>query len=168
MIKNILCYLSAIALSGCATIMKDDSQPVAFSSEPDDAVVKLNSVARGKTPVTVMVKRSMSDTIISIEKDGYKTETFPLEKSLSAMTFGNIIFGGIIGIGVDAATGKNTDYIESVHVNLIPLTGSSSSIISTPPKSVNTDKLIEKRQLMLDYQNGNISAEEFLKLSKQN
>ena len=169
MCRIVLSILSAIMLSGCATIMKDDSQPVSFSSEPDNAVVKLNSIARGKTPVTIMVKRSMKDTIVSIEKHGYITETFPLEKTLSAMTFGNIIFGGIIGIGVDAATGKNTDYPDSVHVNLVPKTRNSGSPISNSAEPVDTYKLTEKkRQLMLDYQEGKISSEEFLKLSKQN
>lgn len=158
----------AIMFSGCATIMKDESQPVAFSSEPDGAVVKFNSVARGKTPVTIMVKRSMESTLVSIEKTGYKAETFPLEKSLSAMTFGNIIFGGIIGIGVDAATGANTNYTDSIHVNLIPIHGNRRSPENALAHVDETnDKKNERRNLMSDYQEGKISAEEYLELSKQ-
>jgi hypothetical protein len=33
-----------------------------------------------------------------------------VSSSLKAMTFGNIIFGGLIGIGVDAATGAACQY----------------------------------------------------------
>lgn len=157
---------SIVFLSGCATIMKDDSQPVAFSTEPDDATVKFNSVARGKTPVTLMVKRSMKETIVTIEKKGYRTETFPLEKSMSAMTFGNIIFGGIIGVGVDAATGKNTNYPDNVHINLVE-TFSTNDARTNEPVSVSSQRNSEtsvKRKLMLDYQNGVITADEYIKL----
>ncbi len=36
------------------------------------------------------------------------------------MTFGNILFGGIIGLAVDAASGAMHEYKPSVHVTLIP------------------------------------------------
>jgi len=148
--------------------MKDESQPVAFSSEPDGALVKLNSVARGKTPVTIMVKRSMNNTLVSIEKTGYKAETFPLEKSLSAMTFGNIIFGGLVGVGVDAITGANTNYTDGVHVVLIPIHGNRRSSENALVHVDETDdKKNERRNLMSDYREGKISAEEYLELSKQ-
>lgn len=114
--------LSAIFLSGCATITKDDSQPVAFSSDPQGATVIINNVPRGVTPTTIMVKRAMKTQMITLELEGYHTETFKLGKSVAGMTFGNIIFGGLIGVGVDVATGKATNYEESVHVKLIPTT----------------------------------------------
>ena len=112
----------ALFFSGCATITKDDSQPVAFSSDPQGATVLINNIARGVTPTTIMVKRAMSTQMISLELAGYHTESFKLEKSVSGMTFGNIIFGGLVGVGVDIATGKATNYEESVHVKLIPTT----------------------------------------------
>ena len=36
------------------------------------------------------------------------------------MTFGNILFGGIIGIAVDAASGAMHQYPDSVTITLIP------------------------------------------------
>lgn len=118
----ILSLSSLFIFSSCATIVKDDSQPVAFSSDPQDAIVRLNNMPVARTPSTVMVKRQNKAVMVSFEKEGYKTETFILEKSVASMTAGNIIFGGIIGIGVDAATGKGTNYIDSVHVILTPNT----------------------------------------------
>ena len=59
--------------------------------------------------------------MIRYELKGYRTETFRLGKSVSGMTFGNIIFGGLIGAGVDIASGKATNYEDSVHVKMIPL-----------------------------------------------
>ena len=111
-----------VIFSSCATIVKDDSQPVAFSSEPQDAIVRLNNMPLGRTPSTIMVKRQNKAVMVSLEKEGYNTETFKLEKSIAAMTAGNIIFGGLVGIAVDASTGKGTNYIDSVHVILTPNT----------------------------------------------
>jgi hypothetical protein len=54
------------------------------------------------------------------------------------MTFGNIIFNpaiAIIGVGVDVATGKATNYQESVQVKLIPLPGKPDSAQS-PVKDI--------------------------------
>ena len=36
------------------------------------------------------------------------------------MTFGNIIFGGIVGVAVDASSGAMHEYDESISVILIP------------------------------------------------
>ena len=68
-----------------------------------------------------MVKRSSEKQMVMMEKDGYHAQAFKLEKSLAGMTFGNILLGGPIGIGVDAISGKSHDYQESVQIKLIPL-----------------------------------------------
>lgn len=46
------------------------------------------------------------------------------------MAFGNIIFGGVIGVGVDVATGAAYDYPEVIS---IPLVGYGSTIGSSTP-----------------------------------
>ena len=82
------------------------------------------------------------------------------------MTFGNIIFGGIIGVGVDAATGKNTNYPDNVHINLVE-TFSTNDARTNEAVSVSSQRNSEtsvKRKLMLDYQNGVITADEYIKL----
>ena len=111
----------AVVFSGCATITKSDSQPVAFSSEPQGATVSLNGVPRGTTPVTIMVEKHYGDQMVMFQKDGYRVEQFKVEKHVAGMTFGNIIFGGIIGVGVDIATGKAMTYQDSIQVRLGPL-----------------------------------------------
>lgn len=108
-------------LSGCATILKDDAQPVAFTSDPVGATVKINGTTVGQTPTTVMLKHSVKRQMVLVAKDGYRPEAFRLEKKVDALTFGNVIAGGVIGFGVDIATGNATNYAESVHVRLQPL-----------------------------------------------
>jgi len=120
----------ACFFTGCATIVKDDSQPVAFSSDPQGATISINGIPRGTTPTTIMVKRSRKKQMIQYDLVGYKSEIFPLDKSVAGMTFGNIIFGGLIGVGVDIATGKATNYEDSVQVKLTPLNPSGAPAAS--------------------------------------
>jgi len=101
--------------------MQDDSQPVAFSSDPQGAVVSINGVPSGTTPCTIMVMRSRGTKMIELKKDGYQTVTMKLEESVDAAAFGNIVFGGIIGGAVDAFSGKGTNFKGSVQVKLFPL-----------------------------------------------
>jgi hypothetical protein len=124
--------------SGCATITKSESQPVAFSSEPQGATVSINGVPSGITPVTIMIERKYGAQMGTMALDGYKTEQFKLQKHVAGMTFGNIIFCpavAIIGVGVDAATGKATNYQEAVQVKLIPLPG-KPDVVKTPMKDL--------------------------------
>lgn len=130
--------LMAALTAGCATITKSESQPVAFSSEPQGATVSINGVPSGITPVTIMVTRKYGDQTCAIARDGYQTEQFKLQKHVAGMTFGNIIFCpavAIIGVGVDVATGKATNYQESVQVKLIPLPG-KPDVAQTPVKDL--------------------------------
>ena len=121
----------AALTAGCATITKSESQPVAFSSEPQGATVSINGVPSGITPVTIMIERKYGDQMGAMALDGYKAEQFKLQKHVAGMTFANIIFCpavAIIGVGVDVATGKATNYQESVQVKLIPLPGKPDGV----------------------------------------
>jgi PEGA domain len=121
-LKNIVfvCALSTIFLhlGGCATILNGDTQAVAFSSEPDNATVKIDGVAMGKTPCVIPVARKGGDKIIEFELNGYKTLIVELDNQIAAAGFGNILFGGIIGVGVDAVSGRAGSYQKSLHIVL--------------------------------------------------
>lgn len=123
----------ACFFSGCATVLKDDTQPVAFTSDPPGATVTINGVVVGETPTTVMLKHSVKRQMVQVEKAGFNPEVFRLEKKVDALTFGNVIVGGVIGFGVDIATGNATNYAESVHVRLRPLdaTGARREVTQT-------------------------------------
>jgi hypothetical protein len=181
LIQSLIVLLIPVIFNSCATITKDDSQPVSFSSEPQGAEVSLNNLPVGTTPTTVMVKKKFGKTMVTYKKDGYETQTFPLDKSVAAMTFGNIIFGGIIGAGVDVATGKATNYQESVHVKLIPKNGSSPPATSTsnsnfqPPTqprpnqsmSASDKKTEARRRIIRLYATGAITKEEYDEMIKE-
>ncbi len=110
----------ALGSGGCATIVKDDSQPVAFSSDPEGALVSINGNPRGRTPVTVMVKRSAKRQKVAMALEGYETKKFRLGKPVAKSEAG-MSFGEIIGAGADVAMGKATNYEKEIYAALRPL-----------------------------------------------
>jgi hypothetical protein len=100
-------FLSAVvlaAVSGCATIMQGTKQQVAISSTPTGASVRVDTASFGTTPVTVELRRK-DKHIIQITMDGYQPFELTTSRSTSGWVWGNIVFGGIIGLVVDASTG---------------------------------------------------------------
>lgn len=64
------------------------------------------------TPCAVQAKRN-ADITVSISKEGYQPQVIPLTKEIpgagAAGFAGNILAGGLVGMGVDAATGAALD-----------------------------------------------------------
>lgn len=101
----IILTVSTVTLTtGCATIVKGTTQVIPVSSEPTGARVSVDGSASGTTPTSVTLSRK-SNHMVTIEKDGYQSESVAITKSMSAAVAGNIIAGGFIGWGVDAVSG---------------------------------------------------------------
>jgi uncharacterized protein YceK len=94
----------ALVLSGCCSIMHGTRQEIGVSSYPTGARVFVNGSQVGMTPATLELKRNASQRI-RLELDGYQPYEMSLTKSTSGWVWGNIIFGGIIGLAVDAIDG---------------------------------------------------------------
>ncbi|NKI36397.1 hypothetical protein HFP89_14600 [Wenzhouxiangella sp. XN79A] len=58
----------------------------------------------------MQVNRVCGKLTVQCSRSGYDDYIMTVSSSLKAMTFGNIIFGGLIGAGVDAATGAACQY----------------------------------------------------------
>lgn len=119
--KILLLLTSLFLICGCSTIMTKSSQPISFSSEPEGATVFINQTERCITPDTIEVKKARGKQMVTYTLNGYYDVDFALNKSVSEMTLGNFVFGGVIGAGVDAWTGKISKYDDSVHVVMTPL-----------------------------------------------
>lgn len=65
------------------------------------------------TPCAVVAKRN-ADLSVTVQKEGYQPEVVQLTKDIPAAGAagfaGNVLLGGLIGMGVDAATGAATDH----------------------------------------------------------
>jgi uncharacterized protein YceK len=107
-VKKISCSLilgTLLLVTGCASIVSGTTQPISFNSTPIGARVLINGADMGKTPLTLELKRKQSYAV-AINLDGYKPETMNIERGLNGWVWGNIIFGGLIGVVVDAASGS--------------------------------------------------------------
>ncbi len=92
------------ALSGCASIMNGTRQAVGISSSPTAAAVTVNGAPYGKTPVVAELPRK-DNHVVRIELEGYQPFEATLTRSVSGWVWGNIAFGGLIGLAVDAISG---------------------------------------------------------------
>ena len=89
---------------GCASIVKGSHQKVPIASDPSGADVLVDGSLVGQTPLNLEMKRK-HDHLVTIQKTGYHPKSVAVVKDVGGAVWGNIIAGGLIGWGVDAATG---------------------------------------------------------------
>ena len=112
-------------LGACSTIVEGTDQTVFVDTDPQEAICNLsrdgNNVAIvNPTPGSVSLEKSSSDVIVHCKKNGYFEGIETLNSSFQDMTLGNAIFGGGIGLIVDASSGARYEYDKGVRVTLIP------------------------------------------------
>lgn len=115
--------LLSLLLTGCATLLNDPEQPVAFDTDPPGAFVSVDGIRMGTTPCVIPVPRKGGDKIISFEKPGYKTEMMNMRNTLDAALAGNLLFGGFIGLAIDGVSGRGGGYQKSLRIVLEPGSG---------------------------------------------
>ncbi|HEX8693628.1 MAG TPA: PEGA domain-containing protein [Longimicrobium sp.] len=101
---RLLAVLTLTATAGCATIMHGSKQEVGFSSNPTGATIFVNNQQVGVTPTTVSLKRKDQHTV-RMELQGYQPFEMQLSRGTSGWVWGNLVFGGLPGLVVDALTG---------------------------------------------------------------
>lgn len=89
---------------GCATIMHGTKQQLGISSNPTSADVTIDGQIFGKTPLTAELSRK-DNHLVKIELEGYLPYETNLTRKTSGWVWGNILFGGLIGLAVDAISG---------------------------------------------------------------
>lgn len=123
-------------LSGCASIVSGGPKTMPIMSTPDDAAIEIidikndnATILKAKTPYTAILERSAgffspAKYKIKITKDGYLPHETQIDAGINGWYFGNIVFGGLLGILiVDPATGAMYKiYEDSVNVKLYPAT----------------------------------------------
>jgi uncharacterized protein YceK len=96
--------MTGFAISGCATIIHGTRQDVGISSSPSGADVWVDNSQMGQTPVITHLSRKDSH-IVKLVLPGYQPYETTITRSVSGWVWGNIAFGGLIGLGVDAISG---------------------------------------------------------------
>ena len=110
--KFSLLLLSCLALSAtsCASMFTGTKDKISFTSQPEGAKVLHKGVEKCITPCTAEINRSLGKQVVVFEKEGFVNKEVKLTKTFNAVSLLNILVGGAIGIGIDAATGSLTKY----------------------------------------------------------
>ncbi len=117
--KMVVLIAAALSSTACATVIRGTKETAKFQSMPEGATVTVESLSEDKlgpfdcvTPCEMELKRKRDWTVV-YTLAGYQPVTGTLEKKVTgggvASGAGNVIAGGLIGIGVDAGTGANLD-----------------------------------------------------------
>lgn len=102
--KAVLTLTSLSMLTSCATIMHGTRQNIGIASNPTSANVWVDGSFVGTTPMIVNLTRK-DNHFVHIELEGYQPFEAVFARQLSGWVFGNVVFGGLIGLAVDAISG---------------------------------------------------------------
>ncbi len=128
-VKALAIVAIALQAGACATIIEGSSQTVSVSTidrnggaEVAGAECTLSSATIGThrviTPGAARLEKSKNAATVSCTKEGYEAGTATIASHFAAATAGNLLIGGLIGVGIDAASGAANKYDDKVVVTI--------------------------------------------------
>lgn len=135
-----LSILTSMFFSDCATIVSKSTYPVSIYTNPRGGQVTITDkkgkeIYKGTSPSVVKLKSgagffSKAEYQVRLSSQGYVDKIIPVTFKLNGWYFGNIVFGGLIGlIIVDPASGamwRIDKYADDINETLIKSTVSST------------------------------------------
>ncbi len=101
-----------VLTTGCATITRGTTEAWTVQTEPSGAAVSLSTGDECISPCTLKLKRKLPFTV-TLLKQGYAKVTTDVISQIAgagaAGMAGNVLVGGIIGVGIDAASGATKE-----------------------------------------------------------
>ncbi len=122
-VKFLALAMLAFASSGCASIVSDTESSTYIETDPEKARCELHGQDFKRvveTPSSIHLSADAAPITMACSADGYRTTTQPLDTEMDGWIFGNIIFGGVVGVVIDAARGAGQKYPPHVMVFLEP------------------------------------------------
>lgn len=129
--RKVLCVaLGATLLAGCATAIRGTTNQVTFASEPSGAVVTTSLGHSCTTPCVVAIERNKPFEA-TFRRDGFEHSVVAVRTEVSregGTSFaGNLLLGGLVGMGVDAVSGAALDHQPN------PVIGRLAAIVPPAP-----------------------------------
>jgi hypothetical protein len=115
----------SLSLGACATVTRGTTEQITFDSTPTAEMRTSTGLTCPTTPCTLEVGRK-SEFVATFSKQGYQSQNVMVQTRVAgagaAGFAGNVLVGGLVGMGVDAATGSTLEhYPNPVNVSLVPL-----------------------------------------------
>ena len=128
MLKVCVVVFFAIFISACATLTKGTTQPVVLATPGvPGAQCTLNSPSIGTkvvtTPASIVLDKSQNSITVVCKKQCYQDGTGIISSNTETMAAGNILAGGVIGLGIDAASGAMNKYNSDNQIAMVPIPG---------------------------------------------
>lgn len=147
-IRVLVATAALVALSGCASIIRGTSDDFSIQTMPAGARAELSTGGTCySTPCTLRMPRKQAFSV-TLSLPGYQTSVHQIANPWSRAgtttgIVGNVILGGAIGIGVDAATGANRDFVPNpLVVTMVPVAATpvaaapaESEAVTAPPEA---------------------------------
>ena len=135
--KSLAILPVALLFTSCASIVSKSEYPVALTSSPSGCQVSVKNASglvihQGMTPSMVTLPASAgffqaAKYQVEYSKKGLPSQTVTLSASIDGWYFGNLLFGGLIGmLIVDPATGAMWKLPENVNASVTPIATLSS------------------------------------------
>lgn len=126
-VMRVMVIVGALALAGCASVTRGWNNQMQFSSDPPDAIVQTTMGHSCRTPCNLQVGRK-DEFVATFTKPGYITEQVQVRTQIAgagaAGVAGNILVGGVIGMGIDAASGAALEHCPNPVAVVLRRTGS--------------------------------------------
>lgn len=103
-----LLVIFTLGFSSCATILTGSRQTVKVATFPPGADVYVEGEKMGQTPTEITLKKGFNPESVVVKKEGFENKNLPLNTTFNPVAILNLF--GLIGWGIDAATGSMMKY----------------------------------------------------------
>ena len=104
--------------TSCASIVTGSTDSVTIQSAPPGAYFTTNTGIQGVTPRVVTVPASQ-DLVVDFRLQGYEPASAVLESRMSGWVWGNLIFGGLVGIVIDGVNPDSRTHDKVLQTKLV-------------------------------------------------
>ncbi len=154
MIRFFVIVLAAAFISSCASIVSETEYSVRINSSPEHSkfVVRNNKgeqIHSGITPSRIFLRSSRgyfvkANYTVTFMKNGYEDKTIEINSTLDGWYFGNILFGGLVGmLIVDPATGAMWALPHTQSASLTKITSTADSDLKQEFNIVSIDDILD-------------------------
>ncbi|HET9451561.1 MAG TPA: PEGA domain-containing protein [Aggregicoccus sp.] len=136
--------------SGCATLIKSKSETVTLQSNPGDADVYIDGAPRGRTPLILELQPNKEYTVV-FKKPGYADQAQVITSSVSGKWVVLDVFGGLIPVIIDAATGSWKEFDNPlVNVTLAARRGEGPDELRGDERAADDERYEDERDAVSD------------------
>jgi uncharacterized protein YceK len=127
-VRAIMTFAVLAALAGCASITKGTTQTVTLDTPgAPGASCLLKSDGIGTrtvtTPASIVLDKSQHGIVVTCKKACFQDGTGLIASNTETMAAGNLLVGGVVGLGVDAISGAMNKYNDQNQIAMVPVAG---------------------------------------------